>query len=99
VFAGEYLEWSKANKKPCSYGREGSALGAVQVDFSGQKLSDITPWLIEKYKKEPKDQGKSNQSVNLELACLKARFSKAIIWRKAMENPEISPLSKVKKAM
>jgi integrase len=50
-------------------------------------LTDITPWLIEKYKKARKDQQKSNQTVNLELACLKAIFSKAITWKKAIENP------------
>jgi integrase len=50
-------------------------------------LSDITPWLIEKYKTERKDRGKSNQTVNLELACLKTLFSKAMLWGKATENP------------
>src|SRR5262249_13769100 len=46
-----------------------------------------TPWLIEKYKKTRKDSGRSNQTVNLELACLKTLFSKAILWGKATENP------------
>jgi integrase len=87
TFAEEYLEWSKSNKKPRSHERDVTSLVALRSHFSGQKLSDITPWLIEKYKKKRKEKGKSNQTVNLELACLKAIFSKAMIWKKATENP------------
>ena len=87
AFAEDYLEWSKANKKPRSYERDGTSLVALRAYFSGRNLSDINPWLIEKYKKERKEKGKSNQTVNLELACLKAIFSKAMIWKKATENP------------
>ena len=87
MFVQEYLEWSKANKKPRSHERDVTSLTALRPFFAGKTLADITPWLIERYKKERKDQGKSNQTVNLELACLKAVFSKALIWKKAAENP------------
>jgi integrase len=87
AFAEEYLGWSKANKKPRAHERDVTSLAALRPFFSGKTLADITPWPIEKYKKARKDLGKSNQTVNLELACLKALFSKAIIWRKAGENP------------
>src|SRR5215468_6593506 len=83
----DYLEWSKANKKPRSYERDLTSLAALRPIFSGKSLSDITPWLIEKYKRERKEKGKSNQTVNLEVACLKAIFSKAVTWKKAVENP------------
>jgi len=86
-FSKDYLEWSKANKKPRSYERDGTSLVALRPFFTGKLLSDITPWLIEKYKKERKEKGRSNQTVNLEIACLKAIFSKAVIWKKATENP------------
>lgn len=87
VFAKEYLEWSQANKKPRSYERDVTSLAALKPFFSGKTLENISPWLIEKYKKGRKDKGKSNQTVNLEVACLKALFSKAVIWKKATENP------------
>ncbi len=87
AFAEEYLGWSQANKKPRSYERDGTSLVALRSFFAGKTLADITPWLIEKYKKERKDKGKSNQTVNLELACLKTLFSKAVTWKKATENP------------
>src|SRR5580765_7486857 len=51
VFAGEYLEWSKANKKPRSHERDHPSLAALRPFFTGKSLSDITPWFIEKYKK------------------------------------------------
>ncbi len=87
VFSQDYLEWSKANKKPRSYERDLTSLAALRPFFSGKSLSDITPWLIEKYKRLRKEKGKSNQTVNLELACLKTLFSKAVTWKKAAENP------------
>jgi integrase len=86
-FVEDYLEWSKANKKPRSYERDVTSLVALRPFFTGKLLSDINPWLIEKYKKERKGKGKSNQTVNLELACLKTFFSKAVTWKKAVENP------------
>jgi len=55
AFAVDYLEWSKANKKPRSYERDGTSLAALRPSFSGKALADITPWLIEKYKKERKE--------------------------------------------
>src|SRR5262249_52924100 len=87
AFTTDYLEWSKANKKPRSHERDLTSLVALRPFFSGKSLSDITPWLIEKYKKKRKEKGKSNQTVNLELACLKTIFSKAVTWKKATENP------------
>src|SRR6266850_6673862 len=50
TFAVDYLEWSKANKKPRSYERDLTSLAALRPSFSGKTLVDITPWLIEKYK-------------------------------------------------
>jgi len=70
-----------------SHERDVTSLVALRPFFTGEILSDITPWLIEKYKKERKDQRKSNQTINLELACLKTLFSKAMLWGKATENP------------
>jgi hypothetical protein len=56
AFADDYLEWSKANKKPCLYEREVTSLVALRLFFTGEMLSDIILWLIEKYKKKRKDQ-------------------------------------------
>lgn len=46
----------------------------------------MTPHLIEKYQRERKEQV-SGATVNRELALLKAMFSVAIKWEKAVTNP------------
>ncbi len=49
-FAKEYLQWSKANKKPSSYGRDLSLLAQLNRDFEKRTIQEITTWQIEKYK-------------------------------------------------
>ncbi len=105
VFAVDYLEWSKANKKPRSYERDITSLVALRPLFTGKMLSDISPWLIEKYKKERKDKGRSNQTVTLDPAhkrraieALESRFS-AKSPANFHDTPTLSPLPEIKKAM
>lgn len=42
---------------------------------------------IEKYRKERKDSGKADATINRELQALRHLFNKAIAWRKAQHNP------------
>ena len=86
-FAEDYLEWSEGNKKRRTYERDITSLNALRPSFGGARLSDITPWQIEKYKRERRAKGRSNQTIKLELACLKAMFNKALLWGQAVENP------------
>lgn len=53
-FAKDYLEWSEGNKKRSSYQKDITSLNALGPFFGGKRLSDITPWLIEKYKRSGK---------------------------------------------
>src|SRR5919199_6078441 len=39
AFAGEYLEWSKANKKPRAHERDITSLAALRPCFSGKTLA------------------------------------------------------------
>ncbi len=55
-------------------------------------LTDISPWLIEKWRKGRKDSGKKATTINRELASLKALLSKAVEWGKL----DINPIQKVK---
>jgi site-specific recombinase XerD len=87
TFIENYLQWSRANKKPRSYERDRTSPVAPSPFFTGKMLSDIAPWLIENYKKERKEKGGSSETINLEVACLTATFSKAVTWKKAIENP------------
>jgi integrase len=50
-------------------------------------LSSITPHAIDRYKRKRKQQGRSEVTINRELAFLKNMFTVAIQWGKAAENP------------
>ncbi len=49
-FAKQYLQWSKANKKPSAFQREISFMRILNRKFETMPIQDITPWLIEKWK-------------------------------------------------
>jgi integrase len=83
-FAGEYLEYSIANKR--SWARDRTSIRNLLNYFRGYKLNNITPWLIEKYKNSRKKKVQE-ASVNRELSCLKHMFTMAIHWGKVVENP------------
>jgi len=84
-FAKEYLDWAKINH------RSWERMDAVRIKclsnfFSGRRLNEITPWLIEKFKSERKDKVKP-ATINRELAVLSAMLSQAIEWGKLNEHP------------
>jgi integrase len=82
--AAKYLEWSRANKK--SWWRDEQSFKMMRGFLAGKKLSDISPFLIEKYKMERR--GKVGpRTVNIELAFMRHLFTKAIEWGLALENP------------
>jgi integrase len=91
-FVARYLEeYSKPNKK--SWTRDITSTNALLRFFSGKNLSQITSWLVEKYKAERQKEisrfGReiSKSSINRELACLKTMFNKAIDWDLGSTNP------------
>jgi len=63
------------------------AYRAIKPLFGGKRLSDITPFLRERYKRTRKEAGLSLVTINRELAFLKNLFIMAIAWGKANENP------------
>ena len=74
-FAEEYLEYSVANKR--SWARDRTSTRNLLAHFRGFKLNDITPWLLEKYKRSRKEKV-TEVSVNRELAFLKHMFTMVI---------------------
>lgn len=87
VMAGEYLQYYQANRRPRSVERHQMAFQALKLFFGGHRLADINPFLIEKYKRSRKEQGRSEVTINRELAFLKNLFTMAMKWGKASENP------------
>ncbi len=50
--AKKYLEWSKVNKAQGSYNNDCYSLKRFKAFFDGKRLDEITPFAIEKYKRE-----------------------------------------------
>src|SRR5882672_9144519 len=55
TFAEEYLEWVKANRKPLTYRRISEVLANVYPYLGAKRLSDLTAWDLERYKKARKE--------------------------------------------
>jgi len=84
--AKEYLEnYAKINN--LAWKRVEGCLKVLCGFFGGYFLSEISPYLIEKYKaKRLKDRLKPS-SINRELSVLKRAFNLAINWEMADQNP------------
>ena len=94
----QYLEYSKVNKRHKSYLRDITSTNALLTFFKGNYLTEIHPFLIERYKKKRLTKVKP-ASLNRELACLKNMFTKAKSWNLARDNPvrEVKLLKEEKK--
>jgi Phage integrase, N-terminal SAM-like domain len=77
AFADEYLDWMKANRKPLTVARVGQTLERLKPFFGPKKLSELTPWHLEQFKKARREEGKAPGTVNLDVSVLKALLSKA----------------------
>jgi len=85
-FGKEYLQWSKANKKPSTSIGDLYTMKIFDEEFEGKNIQEITTWQIEKWKSKAKEKIKV-ASVNRQLALLKHVFSKGVEWGKLKENP------------
>jgi hypothetical protein len=59
AMAEEYLKYYQANRRPRSVERHEMAYKSLKRFFGGKRLADISPFLIERYKKMRKDEGRS----------------------------------------
>jgi len=67
--------------------RVGQTLERLKTFVGPKKLSDLTAWHLEQYKKIRKEEGKAPGTINVELAVLKALLYKAQEWGKLAEHP------------
>ena len=86
-FKEEYLKYSKGNKKPRSFIRDECSLKHLSRFFGSKTLSEISPFMVEKYKLTRKEEGAGPVTINHELGCLRNMFNMAIKWKKAQVNP------------
>ena len=90
----EYLAFSRTNKAPASYRRDEVALRNFVTVTGHQKLSDLTPWSIEKFK-QTRLETMSKRTVNLEITMVKAMLNKMVELEVIPENP-IKSVSKIR---
>jgi len=86
-FKEQYLEFSLANKRPGTSKRDTVSLKPLQHFFGSKLLSEINPFMIERYKQKRMEEGVSVRTINIELACLRHMFNMAMRWSKAQKNP------------
>lgn len=97
IFAGTYKpprieavrfkKFSKTYLEHSTNVRDESSLKHLLRFFKDKKLSEISMISVERYKKKRQEEGAAPGTINRELACLKAMFSKAIKWGKTRSNP------------
>ncbi len=86
-FVEEYFAYYRANRRAHSVRRHATAWRAIQPVFGNKRLADIVPLDPERYRWNRKQAGKSDVTINRELALLRHVYSMAITWGKATENP------------
>ncbi|MDA2934540.1 site-specific integrase [Acidobacteria bacterium AH-259-D05] len=93
-----FLEWVKANRRPKTAKSYAQSLARLKESFGAKKLSDISPFLIEKYKLERTGEGKRRSAnaqvaVNRDLTCLRTLYNRCLDWGKY---EGANPMRKVK---
>lgn len=81
----EYLRFSRANKAPGSYCRDGLNVKNLLRSFRGREIAGITAHDFERHK-NARRQAVSPASVNREISCMKHMFNKAVQWGYLREN-------------
>ena len=86
-FAEEFKSNKASELRQSSLKRIEFSLKPLTEKFGLKHLNDISSFEIEKYRKERKDSGKADATINRELQALRHLFNKAIAWGKAHQNP------------
>jgi integrase len=86
-FVEEYFEYYRANRRPHSVRRHEISWRAMQPVFGSKRLEEISPLDLERYRRRRKQSGKSDVTINRELAFLRNLYTMAITWGKAGANP------------
>ncbi len=86
-FVGEYFAYYKANRRSRSVERHETSWVALQPVFADKRLSEITPLDLERYRRNRQKVGKSDVTINRELAMMRNLYSMAVKWGKADKNP------------
>jgi hypothetical protein len=81
-FVEEYFAYYRANRRANSVRRHAIAWKAIQPVFGNKRLADIAPFDLERYRRNRKQAGKSDVTINRELAFLRHVYSPVLSrWR------------------
>jgi integrase len=86
-FTKEYFDYYRANRRPHSVRRHEIAWRAIQPVFGSKRLEEIAPIDLERYRRQRQQAGKSDVTINRELAFLRNLYTMAVTWGKATDNP------------
>lgn len=65
------------------------------AEWLARPLSEITPWLVEKWRAEQVKHGKAKATINRDLTTLRAVMSKAVVWKVIDQHP-LEPVKPLK---
>jgi len=82
----EYLQFSKANKRPRSHIRDITSIKSLKQSFSNMLITEIAAQNLEVHKNRRHDEVKP-ATINREISCVKHMFTKAIEWGYLTGNP------------
>jgi integrase len=96
----EYLPWAKVHRKSGA-----QAVARINrcflKEFGSTPLSQLTPIVIEKWRSKRLNRGTKQQTLNIDIATLKAALSKAVTWGFISDHPlkkiELLKVDQVKK--
>jgi len=86
-----YRPWLASNKKTGEYMAD--TLLATFKDFHDLKLDAVTPWLVEKWRKDMRGKGRKPGTINRNITYLKAMLNRAATWG-FIETPKLHAVKK-----
>ncbi|MBS3928559.1 MAG: tyrosine-type recombinase/integrase [Sphingomonadales bacterium] len=89
---GDYAAWAKSSQK--AHAQNLNRLKTAFKSLLDQPLDKITALDVERWRAKQVERGLSNQTINRDIASIKASFNRAVDWGILT----INPLAKVKKA-
>src|SRR5712691_4549744 len=83
----DYLAYYRTNRRPRSARIYDVSWHALQPVLGSKWRAEIWPFDLERYRRQRKQAGRSDVTINRELAFQRNLYTMAITWGKATENP------------
>jgi integrase len=93
----EFMTWATANKRPRTARTYGQCLAALATSFAGRRLSQISPFDIERHKRGRLEAG-VRVMVNREVECLRALYNRYRAWSLYEGENPATKVSRVKES-